>query len=215
MLEFCPLCTEKKSNLYSTIDDKKYFKCSTCDLIFIDSKYHPTASQEKKQYDQHQNSYENKGYVAFLNQVCTPIKSYLSKKAKGLDYGCGPGPIIHKIMKEDGFQTSLYDPIYLNDPNALNQKYDFITCTEVFEHFHHPKQEISKILNLLKPGALLGIMTQLPPKDPDSFSEWWYLRDPTHVCFYNLKTIDWLSTQYSLTQISIMPGIYILKSDYK
>ena len=49
----------------------------------------------------------------------------------GLDFGAGPGPALAAMMSEDGFDVAIYDPFFQPDAEALQRKYDFITCTAV------------------------------------------------------------------------------------
>ena len=51
------------------------------------------------------------------------------------------------------------------------------------------------------------VRTELYPH-VDSFSKWYYKNDPTHVCFYQTETLQWLSTQFksSLEQTSLSNG---------
>jgi hypothetical protein len=42
------------------------------------------------------------------------------------------------MLAEAGHAMALYDPFFRPDPAALERDYDFITCTETAEHFHHP-----------------------------------------------------------------------------
>jgi len=48
---------------------------------------------------------------------------------------------------------------------------------------------------LLKPGGLLGLMTERWTT-PEQFVSWYYTRDPTHVCFYHERTLDFVCHRY-------------------
>jgi hypothetical protein len=50
---------------------------------------------------------------------------------------------------------------------------------------------------MLAPGGILGVMTMFHPGE-GSFADWWYRRDPTHVCFYNEATMRWIGERYGL-----------------
>jgi ubiquinone/menaquinone biosynthesis C-methylase UbiE len=92
----------------------------------------------------------------------------------------------------------LYDPLYAPDTAVLNRQYDFVTCSEAVEHFHHPDQDMATLVRLVKPGGWLAVMTSLLDDSID-FARWHYARDPTHVCFYREKTFQWLAAHQSLT----------------
>jgi 2-polyprenyl-3-methyl-5-hydroxy-6-metoxy-1,4-benzoquinol methylase len=94
-----------------------------------------------------------------------------------------------------------YDPYFADDPTALTQSYDFITCSETAEHFHRPAESFALLDCLLRPGGWLGLMTNLRPGNGNAadFARWHYVRDPTHVCFYSLETMAWLAAHFGWT----------------
>ena len=92
----------------------------------------------------------------------------------------------------------LFDPFFHPDENYINHSYDYIFSCEVFEHFHEPKQEIEKLLQLLKPGGRLYIMTHLYDLKIN-FEHWYYRNDPTHVFIYTHRTIEFIAEKYALT----------------
>ncbi len=194
----CPLCSLDNSFKYFEKTEKNrgvkiYFQCKRCELVFLDPGFHLLPEEEKTVYNFHQNCLENEGYVSFLRKLANPLMLKLSKNSTGLDFGCGPGPTMSTILNKSGFEVFNYDPYYFPDSSLLKNKYDFITCTEVAEHFYQPKKEFILFDNLLKENfSYLGIMTQLLPKGT-GFRSWWYHRDPTHVSIYSLKTLLWIS----------------------
>lgn len=210
-LEKCPLCETKKNELYWKNEDKHYFRCKQCSLVFLEKKFLPTLEVEKKQYDFHRNSAENEGYVAFLNQLIEPLHSMIKPNGQGLDYGCGPGPTLSVLMEKLGHEISLYDPFYFPEKSVLNQKYDFVTCTEVIEHVFDPALLITDLKKLLKSGGIIGMMTQ-EVKTKSEFPKWWYHRDPTHTRFYSLETFKWISENYNLSLTNPKKNVFILKS---
>ena len=96
------------------------------------------------------------------------------------------------MFQEVGHSMALFDHFYAHDRSVFQYQYDFITATEVLEHLHHPKMELNRLWGHLRPGGQLGIMTKLMPP-PESFSDWHYKNDPTHVCFYSRATFQWLA----------------------
>ncbi len=194
----CTLCKSDNVKLFFEKTDKnhgykKYLQCLNCHLVFLDPSLFILPEQEKKIYDQHENDPSHEGYVGFLSQLTEALIPYLKKEYRGLDFGCGSGPAMHEILGEKGFSIELYDPIYRDKKDLLNKKYDFITCTEVIEHFHNPAKEFRLLDGLLKDkGSFLGVMTSVLDDVP-SFEDWYYHKDPTHVCFYSQKTFEWIA----------------------
>lgn len=193
----CPLCLTDKAELHFETGEMSYYRCNKCDFIFVPKNQHLSIEEEKKRYDLHENDPENKGYQAFLNQLLKPLISKLKTGSKGLDYGSGPGPGISKMLKEKKFNVENYDPIYSDSSELLEKSYDFITCTEVVEHFRNPIDDWKQLTGLLKPNGLLGIMTNLTD-DCTDFKNWHYRRDDTHISFYSKKTIIWIADKFNL-----------------
>lgn len=190
----CPLCLNHQTLHFHTDKQRDYLQCQVCDLVFVPKQQLLTAEEEKSQYDLHQNSPADTGYRQFLSRLVEPLKERLSATAQGLDFGCGPGPTISIMMSEAGISMVNYDPFYANHPELLKRNYDFITSTEVFEHLHQPSEVLPLLINILKPGGTLGIMTKRWI-DKDAFSRWHYKNDPTHVCFYSDRTFEWIAAE--------------------
>lgn len=163
--------------------------------MFVPPTHHLSPKKEKTHYDLHENNPEDPGYRTFLNQLAQPLTERLKPNSSGLDFGSGPGPTLSLMLQEAGHDMSIYDHFFAYHPAVLNQTYDFITATEVVEHLHHPGQELDRLWLMVKPTGLLAIMTQLAPPD-QPFLHWYYLRDPTHVCFFSSDTWNWLSLRW-------------------
>ena len=97
---------------------------------------------------------------------------------------------------------SLFDPFYAPQKNVFTAQYDFITASEVVEHLHDPAAELARLWSILKPGGWLGIMTKLA-LDREAFSRWHYKNDPTHICFFSRKTMDWLARKWRAQLLQI------------
>lgn len=193
----CKLCQSKTNEFITLSNGHQYFLCDVCDLVFLNPQFYLNDEQEKSRYDLHENSIENQSYVAmfegFIAEAVTPFKTSVKKI---LDYGSGPGPVLVELLKQKGYEVKNYDPIYARN-EFEGEKFDLITSTEVFEHFYNPQKEIEKIISLMKSGAYLSIMTRFLV-DKDKFQSWFYKDDPTHVCFYSLKTFDFLAWEHGL-----------------
>lgn len=193
----CSLCSDSKVRKIYTNKHREFYRCSTCDLIFVPSYSHLHLNDQKHLYDFHNNSSENNGYKSFLKKLLDPLLEYLSPEMCGLDFGSGPGPTAHKIMQEYGYQVHIYDPLYANSTQHLEQKYDFVTCTEVVEHFCTPYLSWQELVGLVRNAGHLAVMTMLHTDNTD-FSTWWYKNDLTHVAFYSQHTIKWIAKHFCL-----------------
>jgi hypothetical protein len=191
----CPLCGGRASFVLAVVAQKPYLRCPLCRLTYLSRAHHLPPDEERDRYAQHNNDPANPGYRAFLARLVDPLIPKLPPGAVGLDYGSGPGPTIDVMLAELGYTVRNYDPYFAPETAALQQSYDFITCSETAEHFYSPAAEFARLQSLLRPGAWLGIMTGTPPDD-DRFPGWWYLKDPTHVCFYAAETMQWIAGQF-------------------
>ncbi|MDD2760691.1 MAG: class I SAM-dependent methyltransferase [Methylomonas sp.] len=191
----CPLCLGRAVLLFHCDKKRDYLRCGDCHLVFVPPSQHLSLSEEKALYDLHENSLDDPGYRKFLSRLAEPLQSRLKPGAKGLDYGCGPGPLLAHLLTQQGYRVELYDPFYADSPCVLQDRYDFISCTEVVEHFRQPHEEFRRLFGLLTPGGYLGLMTKLVI-NADAFSRWHYKNDSTHVCFYSRETLDWLAALY-------------------
>lgn len=162
-----------------------------CSLVFVPKTFHLSEKEEKQRYDLHKNDPTDPGYRAFLSRICNPLKARLSKRAHGLDFGCGPGPTLSLMLQEHGHTVDIYDKFYAHNPEVFQREYDFVTATEVVEHLKNPQYELQRLYRLIKPNGILGIMTKLAIDKP-AFKNWHYKRDPTHICFFSKTTFEWL-----------------------
>ncbi len=191
----CLLC-------HSTVEDyvADVYQCNNCRIIFKNPKIHLNLQEDLKRYSSHQNNSQDQGYIDFLNRLAEPLGHFLPASYTALDFGCGPGPTLSKLLKEKNGQTYDYDPIFLPNQNLLEAKYDVVTATEVVEHFKSPLRDWELLISLVKPSGLLGIMTQMF-NDSVDYQSWWYKNDPTHVVFYQEKTFDYLESLFALEKI--------------
>jgi len=130
----------------------------------------------------------------------------------GMDFGCGPGPAISRLMARHGYPVCDYDPNFFPDPvipklykpldeedkdeaekPPLERKFRFITCTEVLEHIKEPVPFLADLYNRLTPGGVLAIMTGILTED-SLFPGWHYHRDYTHIRFYRPETLKYIES---------------------
>ncbi|MFW5714481.1 MAG: class I SAM-dependent methyltransferase, partial [Brevefilum sp.] len=136
--------------------------CQHCGLIFVTHNALLPPDEEKARYDLHENDIHDPGYQNFLKQLSQPLIEHIDPPPqRGIDFGCGPSPALAFMLKRCGYEMTLYDPYYETHPEALDETYDFATCTEVIEHLYVPAREWEVLLSLVKPGGWLGIMTKL------------------------------------------------------
>ncbi len=176
------------------------YQCQNCRLLFKNPNRHLSVEEDLKRYSAHQNNSEDLGYIVFLNRLIDPLKNFLPVSFTAIDFGCGPGPTIAKLLSPLGGEVVNYDPLFFSDESLLRQTFDVVTSTEVVEHFKKPMHDWQTLVQLVKPGGLLGIMTQFFTTEIN-YENWWYKNDPTHIVFYEQKTFEYIANYFSLDKI--------------
>lgn len=194
----CLLCLSAGAEVFlgktdPTYGERKYWRCPDCEMIFLSPELRLAPDDEKERYDQHENGPEDAGYLRFLERLVDPLISKLRPGSHGLDFGSGPGPALALLLEQRGYAVENYDLYYSPQQAVLKREFDFITCTEVIEHFREPRKEFLLLDRLLGDGGFLGVMTGILESESD-FCGWWYRKDPTHICFYREKTLRWIAS---------------------
>ncbi|WKT59213.1 class I SAM-dependent methyltransferase [Microbulbifer thermotolerans] len=133
--------------------------------------------------------------------------------SEGLDFGCGPAPLLARMLEEAGHRVALYDAYYMPNPAVMRKPYDFIVSTEVVEHLASPGAELQRLWGCLKPGGLLALMTKLVIS-PERFTTWHYIRDPTHICFFSAHTFRWLADWLSAELNFVASDVIFLRKKF-
>lgn len=206
----CPLCQENATLKYS-YRETDYYQCSHCKSLFVGSEYRPTWKEERARYLLHKNDVNDQGYQAFVSPISQMVLTDFTPKDTGLDFGAGTGPVIAKILSAHHFNIETYDPFFDNRPELLNNRYNYIVCCEVMEHFFDPHKEFSLLRKLLKPGGKLYCMTSLY-HDQLEFKGWKYKDDPTHVFFYHRKALEWICSRLEFNSVSVHEKLIIFST---
>ena len=197
----CPLCGSGNATRFFETRDKhghrEFDHCPECDIVFVPRRHHLDKPAQRERYLTHENDPDDEGYRNFLSRLLNALRPCLIPGSTGLDYGAGTGPALAIMMRQEGFGVRLYDPFFHPDESVLGEKYDFVTCTETAEHFVDPMRDFEKLNEMLKPSGWLGVMTGMLDSW-DCFSDWYYHRDPTHICFYSKRTMEWIANHFSL-----------------
>lgn len=190
----CKICHHDTKSYQNTLSPSLYHYCPRCECIALDGAFTVSASQEKHQYDQHNNSLENEGYVQMFEDFLDYFWEELEHKTpKALDFGSGPTPVLSVLMQRRGANVTCYDKFYHPDKDFKTHRFTLITSTEVFEHLDNPLQTLMVLTEHLASGGHIALMTLFHDNNMDHFWTWWYRRDPTHITFFTPKTIEVLA----------------------
>jgi 2-polyprenyl-3-methyl-5-hydroxy-6-metoxy-1,4-benzoquinol methylase len=166
---------------------------------------------EKSVYQQHQNDVNDKAYQKFVSPITNRVIDDLSTTSKGLDFGAGTGPVLAKVLNDNGFEMDIYDPYFHNHPKLLEKRYDFIASCEVIEHFYNPYKEFKLFKKLLNPHAKIYLMTEIYTQEID-FTSWYYKNDPTHVFFYTKKTFEWIKNEFDFNSVVVDERLIVFEN---
>ena len=191
----CVVCERGILQPFANLGAQDYHRCPECAATVLDGRHRLSPSDEHAHYLHHENDPDDPRYRAFLSRLASPLMERLGAHKRGLDYGCGPGPALAAMLREAGHEMMLYDPFFAPDTEPLALAHDFVTCTEVAEHFHAPFREFARLRGLTRPGGWLALMTSFQTDD-GRFAGWHYRKDPTHVVFYREETFRYLADQW-------------------
>lgn len=206
----CRLCHAQEIVPFHDDSKREYLHCMKCDLVFVPPKFFLNASDEKAHYARHNNDPDDPMYRDFLSRLANPLIERLAHNARGLDFGCGPGPTLSLMLSDAGYSTDIYDPIYAPNSEVLDNHYDFITASEVVEHLYQPRSVLEQLWSMIRPQGFLGIMTKRH-LGKLRFIDWHYKADPTHVIFFSDRTFGWLSDFLSADLQIISADVVLLR----
>ena len=106
----CTLCG-LNVELFCEVKNKAYYKCTNCLSVFLDPRNLPSREEERSRYEEHNNDVEDLRYQEFVAPIVNAIKHNFTAEHVGLDFGAGTGPVITKLLRDNGYIIGLYDPL--------------------------------------------------------------------------------------------------------
>lgn len=203
----CPVCFSLENQKYSQDKYRSYFKCSTCELVFVPRNEILSSDQEKNRYDQHDNRNEGE-YLNYLSGIALSILPYIKKNYRGLDFGCGITTALEEVFNKNGILMDSFDLYYHPNQEVWSRHYDFIILSEVIEHLHDPLETMEKLIKLLDLNGKIFIKTKFRNEGIE-FSNWYYKRDLTHIQFFNQKSMKILCKKFGFKMTDLGSDIYL------
>ncbi|DAB28017.1 MAG TPA: 2-polyprenyl-3-methyl-5-hydroxy-6-metoxy-1,4-benzoquinol methylase [Sulfurimonas sp. UBA10385] len=195
----CKICNSTTTPITDVKTSKIYHKCSTCEYIFLDESFYVDKAREKKHYDKHHNSFESLGYIKMFENLIEEFVLPQQQDIKtALDFGCGEGEVLPILLERNNITCDRYDLFYFPKKVYEDKRYDLILSTEVFEHLKNPLEVFSELLLHVEEGGYLLLMSAFAPANDDEFFKWWYIRDITHIGFFNLATFEKIADSLNL-----------------
>lgn len=218
----CPIC---KSNapLYDVVDFHRttedaygkpleltcmgvpvyYAKCVNCDFCFAPELIAQSMEWFKENIyndgylavDPH---YESERPQAYVNVVRNLFPAF-SPNLTHLDYGGGNG----YLAKHTGWNSKSYD--VLIDAELPENKFNFITAFEVFEHVSDPHKIMQDLHHLLSKKGVIIFSTSLSDGHivEKKRLDWWYVAPRNgHISLFSRNSLFWLAKAYGFNMAS-------------
>ena len=189
----------------------KYFFCSNCGYIHTAPPYWLEESYENPINDTDTGMLKRN--INLANRIAPSLWMEFGKNGKFLDWAGGYGVFV-RLMRDFGFDFRWSDP-YTKNIFAMNfeasdsDKFDLVTCCEVFEHLENPMHEFEKLLE--KTDNIL-ISTELFDADNiPSIDQWYYydIRHGQHISFFSTRTLNYIAKRYGLHLISNKHNLHL------
>ncbi|HAK38269.1 MAG TPA: hypothetical protein DCM60_08500 [Nitrospina sp.] len=214
----CPLCHHPSPNFHLRADLREYWLCPKCALVFVPPEFFISQEDEVNRYREHENNLDNVGYVKMFQEKINTVKKISPGVNTVLDYGCGYEPVLKTLLSREGYQADGYDSNFFPSEES-DKEYDLIISTETFEHFKEPRNELTRLVPRISNEGYLAVMTRFYPVKnntlcPDTFSKWYYKRDPTHVAFYCPKTFSWIADEFAMNICHNNENDFIIMQKY-
>jgi 2-polyprenyl-3-methyl-5-hydroxy-6-metoxy-1,4-benzoquinol methylase len=228
----CPYCegvsfyllSSLDANRKSTTDAFDYYKCSGCDLIFLDPRPDDMGPFYKNLYTPIPKTLSQLRAIAKTEQYrMEPILKY-RKSGTLLEIGPWIG-IFSCNAKDAGFEVTAIemDPqcvdflrnvvgvkaIQSSDPaavmNAMDERFDVIALWHSLEHLPNPWLVLQKAAERLAPGGILLIA--VPNIESYDFSAlraaWMHLDAPRHFFFFTARSLEKLCSANGLETLEL------------
>ncbi len=214
----CPLCHHPSPSFHLQADLREYWLCPKCALVFVPPEFFISQEDEVNRYREHENNLDNLGYVKMFQEKINTVKKISPGVNTVLDYGCGYEPVLKTLLSREGYQADGYDSNFFPCEES-DKEYDLIISTETFEHFKEPRNELTRLVPRISNEGYLAVMTRFYPVKnntlcPETFSKWYYKRDPTHVAFYCPKTFSWIADEFAMNICHNNENDFIIMQKY-
>ncbi len=239
----CPLCGNDDARFLWSKQDARYVRCGDCSLVYENPRLTDEELVEfyskKSYFINDSGSGGTSGYENYYTQ-CTQglreeyfaiVENHASvRSGTYCDVGCGPGGVL-RIAQDRGWtavgveisswaveegkrngldicQGSLLDARFPLD------HFDAVSMFDVLEHLSAPRQYVSEICRILKPGGVLVVET---PNVDGFFTKNVYKQDAdlvkprAHICLYGPESARRLFEPAGFREYRIMTFPYCRK----
>lgn len=225
----CPICRGDGRRPFLPVDGYRIVQCERCDFLFVDP-----APTERELADFYQQESYYRGSALGYNDYFAQRPSHerlararlrrieqLVPRGSVLDVGCAAGFFLH-VARQRGWtprgvelsaDMAAYAAELAGCPiaprvaalEAPPASFDAITLWEYIEHIPDPRDEIERLVGLLRPGGALALST------PNTHywtavhrpERWREFKPPAHIGFFTAETLRRLLEASGLQVVTI------------
>ena len=203
----CPLCDAKETTTLVEFPELRFARCTSCGLIYKSDEDPGLSARLSKRYDAAYFVHGGAQYlkrwahrVAKCRRQLLMCLEFTPQAKRSLDVGCSAGYVLAAaksldlqptgidyaawaagLAKERGFDAAAAS---LTELPFRDESFDIVTAKHTLEHVRTPKQALSEVARVLKPGGVALIVV------PDS--GYWHLQaSPRGGRYFHPERLGW------------------------
>lgn len=215
----CPLCSAQ-APLYDVVDFNRsceeahgkvlplagepvyYCLCRTCGFLFAPefldwSRERFLERIYNADYGEVDPDYEAKRPQQNLSALDEMFGAH-KRRFTHLDFGGGDGQL-SRLLREDGWDSTSWDPFFDPASSLDGRKFDLITAFEVFEHAPDPHAMMRQLVSAAHEGTFVFFSTFVHDRavKPGERIDWWYIAPRNgHVSIFSHHGLSLLGDRY-------------------
>ena len=226
----CPLCGRADAVAWLRAPDRLHgrqerytlMRCSGCSVVWLTNPPSPEEMHRHytEAYDQMISAAGHDSPVRWESRRSTLIR--YKQSGMLLDLGCSSGSFL-EFMRGGGWELHGIEmsaeaartakartgaEVFVGD--VLNaqfpkESFDAITCFDVFEHLHNPRQVMARVAEWLKPGGVFYVLVpNIQSAESRLFGSYWHgLEIPRHLFHYTPGSLRFLAESSGLQTVSL------------
>ncbi len=226
----CPICDSPNQGDYMKVDRYQIVQCMRCRFLFVSpppTKQALTAFYQQPEYYKGgafgYNDYfaQRESHERLARRRLNRIEQLRPGRGRILDVGCAAGFFL-KVAQDHGWDVCgvelsedmvAYASRLIGQPiarrvMALDAKpasFDAITLWEYIEHIPDPRDEVRRLVELLKPGGVLALSTPNARywEAVHQPKRWREFKPPAHIGFFTATTLRWMLISCGLEVVAL------------